>query len=632
MGALGVRWLVVVLFAIVPASASAAPTTDLTSGTLTVVGDGTGETFTISTNGSEVRVAGPSGMPDPDGGGTNCTAAASQVSCLAAVATTVIVDGAGGADTITDQRAGTISATDSLRGGPGNDTLVYAPAAAGPTLVVDLQGGPDDDDITLGADNATALGAGGNDTLRAGSAAFDSASSGGPGNDVFVGGAGAADSFVAEDGADTYGGGSSGTPGEEPTDTIDYSARTDRIVVTLDGAAGDGSAGENDNVFADIENVATGAGNDEITGSDAANNLNGGDGDDVLSGLGGDDALAGGLGSDVLRGGDGSDGLSDGDFTPGVSDTPLPAAGNDRLDGGAGADSLQSDRGADDITGGAGTDLAVFQRPITQPSSTMTPVQYLGFEISLDDAANDGGRGENEGDNVHSDIEELVTSAGPDSITGTSNSDSIATGGGNDTVNPGAGADLVQAGPGDDVVSAVDGATDRVECDEGNDTATLDLAGAQPERADVAIDCESVSGTPFPAVVLASTVPPAADVAAPVLTLVLKRMRAKAFLRRGVVPVRATCSEACSLAGALFSDRAKIARVGELSVGAGRLKSGTGTRVLRVRVAKPYLKAFRKKLRGKARRRKGVTLVLAVTARDAAGNAKTVRRKLVVRG
>jgi Ca2+-binding RTX toxin-like protein len=79
------------------------------------------------------------------------------------------------------------------------------------------------------------------------------------------------------------------------------------VTVSLDGSAGDGQAGEGDNVGTGIDNVVGGDGNDYITGNAGANSLTGGPGDDHLTGLGGADLIDGGAGSDTIGCGDGSD-------------------------------------------------------------------------------------------------------------------------------------------------------------------------------------------------------------------------------------------------------------------------------------------------------------------------------------
>ena len=601
----------VVLLAALSGSASAF-TAAFVSGTLTVTGAGADEAFTVSESGANVVVTGPAPGSDPDGAGTTCTASGNTVQCTDAATSSVVVNAGIGADTLKDTRPATITGPDfdSLNGEAGNDTISYEGSGLNTLLFIGLNGGTEDDTITKNGFFVTASGGDGQDTLNAGSGSITGADSGGPGNDTFHGNPLNSDLYQAEEGADTYDGGAGGD--STVPDSVNYALRTAPVTVTIDDQANDGADGEGDNVQSTIEGVTGGGVDDHLTGNDAANSLVGGPGNDVLAGAGGDDVL------------------NDGDSTPTVSDGPVSTAGNDQLDGGAGDDTLYTDRGADDIHGGSGFDTAVFSRPITQTSSVTTPVQFFGFVISLDDVANDGARDVSEGDNVHTDVDGIVTGAGSDSLTGSAAAESFNTGDGADTIVPGAGPDVVSAGPGDDNISAVDSTTDRVTCGGGTDTASLDLAGDQPERADVAIDCENVSGTPFPAVVPASSIP---DTAPPTMTFTIpKHYGVKAFLKSGVLTVSVLCSESCGVTGEVATDRAKIAKVGELSIGSGKLAMGTGNRKLKLKVAKRYLKPLSKRLHTKKQRRKGITLIGAITAKDAAGNARTARKKLVVRG
>ena len=105
-------------------------------------------------------------------------------------------------------------------------------------------------------------------------------------------------------------------------------------------------------------------------------------------------------------------------------------------------------------------------------------------------------------------------------------------------------------------------------------------------------------------------------------------MKAKAFNRTGALKVAVTCDEACALTGEIETAQAKLAAVGRLSIGSGRLRSGTGRRTLTLKVAKRYRKALRRKLRAK---RAGMPLVLSVTATDAAGNSATKSAKVRVK-
>jgi Ca2+-binding RTX toxin-like protein len=193
---------------------------------------------------------------------------------------------------------------------------------------------------------------------------------GGDGGDTLTGGPGD-DHFFFDEGVDTYNGAGG-------VDTMDYSTATTPVIVSIDGAAGDGPSGESDNVNVDIENLVGGAGSDALTGSAAGNILTGGPGDDTLRGAAGPDLLQGGDGSDTASydyAGAGVTVTLDGvqnDGAPGELDnvqtdvaTVVATAftyvfgGNDavnKLTGGAGNDRVASGRGADIVDAGAGDD------------------------------------------------------------------------------------------------------------------------------------------------------------------------------------------------------------------------------------------------------------------------------------
>jgi Ca2+-binding RTX toxin-like protein len=316
----------------------------------------------------------------------------------------------------------------------------------------------------------------GNDTARV-NGWIPATFSDGSGNDTMTGGS-AGDTFISGSGADIL-------RGSGGVDRVDYSGRAAAVSVTLDNVANDGEVGEGDNVNNDVENVVGGAGNDTISGSSLANDLNGGPGDDTLSGAGGNDRLTGGAGADVLNGGTGTDtadysdrtaplslsidgaandgeageqdnigadvenlvGGSGNDFMAGGTaanglsggggnDTLTGGAGNDSLDGGAGDDTLLADGGADTLTGGDGRDLADY-------SSRTEPLS-----ISLDNYAQDGAAAE--GDNVKSDVEDVLGGSGDDGLTGSAVANVLNGGAGNDTIDGGAGDDSLLGDPGND--------------------------------------------------------------------------------------------------------------------------------------------------------------------------------------
>jgi len=154
---------------------------------------------------------------------------------------------------------------------------------------------------------------GGNDQIVAGN-----------GNDVILGGDGN-DFIDGRFGFDVMDGGNG-------IDTMDVSFFAGAYVWNMaTGVTNFSAAGE----FAfNFENARTGAGNDQITGSGANNNIFTGAGNDTIDGAGGndtinggdgDDRVFGGVGNDVLLGGNGNDILNGG-------------AGNDTMNGGAGFD------------------------------------------------------------------------------------------------------------------------------------------------------------------------------------------------------------------------------------------------------------------------------------------------------
>jgi Ca2+-binding RTX toxin-like protein len=170
-----------------------------------------------------------------------------------------VICGLGGTDYIDGHQG-----NDTIYGGTGNDTL---------------RGALGDDHLLGGPGADTLIGSGGNDTME-----------GGTGDD----------SFRAEnvaDGADVMIGGWG-------FDTVNYSARTTPVRVTLDWSYDDGVPGsEHDNARPDIERAIGGSANDTMSGDQPQQTtLLGGAGDDVL-----DVRDADGQPTDKIDGGTGND-------------------------------------------------------------------------------------------------------------------------------------------------------------------------------------------------------------------------------------------------------------------------------------------------------------------------------------
>jgi Ca2+-binding RTX toxin-like protein len=381
---------------------------------------------------------------------------------------------------------------DSLGGGRGDDSIF---------------GGPGDDSLNPAPANGTTS-TEGDDTLI-----------GGPGTDTMVGGAGS-DTAVYQ--------------GSQP------------VVVTLDGAPGDGVEGEGENVEAGIENVVTGDGADRITGDGAANRIEAGGGDDVVDGGDGDDTLEGGPsdpGNDTLRGGGGNDALRSG---PG-DDALDGGAGDDSADGGGGADSLDGGTGADDVMGGAGLDAVAGGAGADTVRGSVPALVGADGDDSLDggdgddvmlggdgDDSIDGGAGADlikgeageddvdytrrttsvrvtlgvggddgspgERDDVAGDVELVKGGRGPDSLTGDANPNELAGGPGEDYLDGGAGGDSLSGGGAADVLRTRNDQADRVSCGgRGRDFVIADAsdqvdADCNPERVDTGVDQRPEAG------------------------------------------------------------------------------------------------------------------------------------------
>jgi Putative metal-binding motif/RTX calcium-binding nonapeptide repeat (4 copies) len=204
------------------------------------------------------------------------------------------------------------TAADTLDGGDGNDQILPSGGAddviggAGSDLVrlesgddtVRLDGVANDgrsgESKNIHPDVETVDGGGGSDTLFGNAGA--NVLVGGSGNDLLFGGDGN-DVLEGGTGADDL----NGQGGTDQVRYTDSGAQT----ITLDGTRNDGAAGELDFVHPDIENVAAGAGDDVIVGSDGVNVLAGDEGNDTIDGRGGVDTFLGGPGADAIFARDG---------------------------------------------------------------------------------------------------------------------------------------------------------------------------------------------------------------------------------------------------------------------------------------------------------------------------------------
>lgn len=180
---------------------------------------------------------------------------------------------------------------------------------------------------------------------------------------------------------------------------------------------------------------------------------------------GGDDDLDVGRGANTVDGGIGDDTIRVG--RPGLD-------GQNVIDGGPDDDTIlvQAAGRADDISGGPGLDLVSYRG------------RTAGVVVTLDGQNNDGGQ--NEGDNVRPDVENLTGTGRGDTLTG-SDEDNVIDGDagddelvgldGDDTLIGGPGVDRTFGGEGDDTIMLRDGITDACpDGGPGENTIDLDLA------------------------------------------------------------------------------------------------------------------------------------------------------------
>ena len=220
-----------------------------------------------------------------------------------------VLRGGGGGDSLTDgDRTGAVDA-DVLDGGPGEDAVSYAERSG--ALAIDLPAGRAGEagelDGLAGIEHVT--GGAGPDVIT-GTAANNSLAGGSAGPDVITAGAGADSIGLAGGGRADAGAGD---------DLIDCGAAC---------------------------TIEAGAGRDEVTGSDAADQIRGGLGRDEVFALAGDDVVDGGAGNDLLGGG----------FAEGLQER---GDGHDRITGGAGDDRLVDSTETDRYDAGPGRDLVL---------------------------------------------------------------------------------------------------------------------------------------------------------------------------------------------------------------------------------------------------------------------------------
>jgi Ca2+-binding RTX toxin-like protein len=311
------RVLVLALFAaaVLPASASAA-TVSKTGSTVSYIADpGEANDVTISLGGGNYTIAEQgSGVTVTNGGG--CTVSGQTATCPSSGTELLDVQAGDRSDTVTIQaptpshisggdgfdtlRGG--SGADVISGGAGTDVADYSDRRNPLTITVDGKPGDGEkgENDNVQTDVEIVNGGAGNDTITGSDA--DNVLNGNGGKDT-LNGAGGSDALNRGDGDGNQDAGAGGDvlhggPGD---DSVSYEEAKSSVRVTIDGIAGDGAAGENDNVMRDVENVTGSRFADVLIGNSGPNVLQGGPGNDRLNGGGGADTLDGGSGDDALQ-------------------------------------------------------------------------------------------------------------------------------------------------------------------------------------------------------------------------------------------------------------------------------------------------------------------------------------------
>ena len=419
---------------------------------------------------------------------------------------------------------------DTLVGGGGIDTVSYAGSAVGVTVILGMQGGPQN---TFGAGTDTLsgfenlLGSANNDSLTGD--ALANTITGGAGDDtlspVFSVNVGAVDLL----------------DGGIGSDTAAFSLAGD-VTATLNGAA-DGTAtvaGNQIAILRGIENLSGGNGNDTLTGDLNNNIIDGGLGDDVLDGGLGIDTIrftgstavtlnlatttaqATGYGNDTItnfenvRTGSGADNIT-GD---GNDNTFFDGGGADIYNGAGGIDTIDYTNIATTVAVNLNTVTA--QTISTGNSDTITNIENVvgsltaantltgntvGNQLTGGSAA-DTIVGNNGNDTINGGAGNDILLGGTSAATDDGSSDTIYGGVGNDYISGGQGNDFLFGGSGDDVLNGTigntaqqfftnDGGDDTYDGGDGLDTAILvydGRLGVGASTVGIAFDVSALAG------------------------------------------------------------------------------------------------------------------------------------------
>jgi Ca2+-binding RTX toxin-like protein len=392
---------------------------------------------------------------------------------------------------------------DVIHGGDGDDRIE---AGAGADVVFAGAG----DDFVLGGDGDDFIsGESGNDILF-GEAGRD-VLSGGEGNDLIYGGEGA-DVVNGGDGQDTIDGGvgndvlaaddgddvvlaSKGrdtVDGGAGRDTYNAAASTARIVANLEVGTVEQTGGDGARLLS-VENIATGSGNDHVTGSREANVIQTGAGNDGMTASAGNDQIDGGDGIDTVDASHAttavvanlsSGTVSQGDLgasTVSAIENISTGAGNDTITGNSDANEIDTGGGDDHVDAGSGDDVVIATAGDDHIDGGEGRDTYNAARSNASvtiDLVNGTARGNDTGRDVICSIEVVITGMRDDIVTCDGENNVISTGQGNDTVDGGAGSDTIDAGDGSDtIVLRLDQALDDID-GGGGVHDTLDMSDA----------------------------------------------------------------------------------------------------------------------------------------------------------
>ncbi|MDA7826583.1 Hint domain-containing protein, partial [Rhodobacteraceae bacterium] len=425
------------------------------------------------------------------------------------------LDGDGDVD-ITFVEIENVIATDN------NDTIDGS-AATGSGINIDAAGG-DDTVIGSGQDD-TILGGTGDDSIAAGGG--DDNVDAGEGSDTI----GVTDSF----GNDTVVGGED--PSGTDVDVLDASAATTDLTVDLSapetGTMTDGADTIN---FSEIEVVATGSGDDSITGSNGNDVILTGAGSDTVDGGGGNDSINfggpdGATDTLVLENGDGDDTLTgfegpidngDGTYDPADQLNVTNLIDPDDNEPVTTTDTTITPDGNGNVTltfpDGTSVTIEGAVPPTTDPTDPATEswLNAIGIPSGPDYivTGTDGGDlidgtyvDPTDGDVVDGgdgnpltpgvgDSDSIVAGSGNDTILSGVGDDTVDAGTGNDSVNGGVGDDSILGGEGSDTISGGSGA-DTIDGGSGDDDIILgagDVASGGTGDDEFTIDPTGVSG------------------------------------------------------------------------------------------------------------------------------------------